>query len=564
MTNSEISDIFSFLAKLMDIHQENSFKAKSYANAAFQIDKLPIQLIDLPKDQIAIQKGIGESTAKKIHELLDTGELEQLKELILKTPEGILELMKIKGIGPKKIMTIWHELGIESPGELLYACNENRLIHYKGFGEKSQESIRESLEFYFNNQQRFLFAEIEQLGLQIHQILLDNLSTKQIYLTGDLARQNEIVDTLEFVVCLEADQVKSATNKMSTFHFVSQITQDDVDIISYTFQERIPINIHCCKPATLSTVLFKTNSSPEFIEEFNLQFGHEFIINNQPEFEDEAAIFEKAHLPFIPPFAREKGILTNKSALERLPHTIQASEIKGVIHSHSTWSDGKNTIAEMAQDCIHKGYEYLVMSDHSVSSFYANGLSIERIQQQHAEIDKLNQQLTPFKIFKSIECDILSDGHLDYPNEILQSFDIVITSIHQNLKMTEEKAMSRLLQAIKNPYTRILGHPTGRLLLSRKAYPIDHKTIIDACKEYQVAIEINANPRRLDIDWRWIQYAIEQGVLLSINPDAHSLKGIDDIRYGVLVAQKALLTSTHNVSSFSLAQFEHFLTLKKV
>ncbi|MBP6624564.1 MAG: DNA polymerase/3'-5' exonuclease PolX, partial [Chitinophagaceae bacterium] len=443
MTNSEISDIFSFLAKLMDIHQENSFKAKSYANAAFQLDKLPIQLTDLPKNEIAFQKGIGESTAKKIIELLETGQLEQLNELIVKTPEGILELMKIKGIGPKKIITIWHDLGIESPGELLYACNENRLIHYKGFGEKSQDSIRESLEFYFNNQQRFLFAEIEQLGLHIHQILLDNLSTKEIYLTGELHRQNEIVDILEFVVCLEADQVKSACTNIAAFHFVSQVTKEDVDIVSYTYQERIPINILCCNPTSLSSVLFKTNSSPEFIEEFNLQFGNDFIKNNQPVFENEAAIFEKAHLPFIPPFAREKGLLANKSALERLPHAIQLSEIKGVIHSHSTWSDGKNTMVEMAQACINKGYEYLVMSDHSVSSFYANGLSIERIQQQHIEIDQLNQQLKPFKIFKSIECDILHDGRLDYSNEILSTFDIVITSIHQNLKMTEDKAMER-------------------------------------------------------------------------------------------------------------------------
>jgi len=217
----------------------------------------------------------------------------------------------------------------------------------------------------------------------------------------------------------------------------------------------------------------------------------------------------------------------------------------------------------MAQACIDKGYEYLVMSDHSVSSFYANGLDALRIQKQQEEIDQLNEKLFPFKIFKSIECDILNDGRLDYSDEILATFDLVIVSIHQHLKMTEEKAMERLLAAISNPYTTILGHLTGRLLLSRKEYPVNHEMIIQACKEHQVAIEINANPRRLDVDWRWIQAAIQQEVFLSINPDAHSIQGIDDIRYGVLCAQKALLTPQYNVSSMSLLYFEKFIKKNK-
>src|SRR6266487_2322975 len=216
-------------------------------------------------------------------------------------------------------------------------------------------------------------------------------------------------------------------------------------------------------------------------------------------------------------------------------------------------------IGEMANDLIKRGYEFLVISDHSKSAFYANGLTVERIEEQHRYVDELNAKLNPFKVFKSIECDILNDGSLDYSNDILATFDLVITSIHSNIKMNEEKAMMRLLNAIKNPYTTILGHMTGRLLLSRNGYPVDHKKIIDSCAENHVAIELNAHPRRLDIDWRWIDYALEKNVVISIDPDAHSISGFNDVKYGVFAAQKAGLAKEQNLTSFSLQQFEEYL-----
>jgi DNA polymerase (family 10) len=217
-------------------------------------------------------------------------------------------------------------------------------------------------------------------------------------------------------------------------------------------------------------------------------------------------------------------------------------------------------VEEMANACIKRGLEWMVISDHSKSAFYANGLKEERIREQHAYVNELNGKLAPFKIFKSIECDILNDGDLDYTNQILSTFDLVITSVHSNLKMTEEKAMLRLMKAIENPYTIILGHMTGRLLLSRPGYPVDHKKIIDACAINKVVIELNAHPRRLDIDWRWIDYALEKGVMISIDPDAHSTEGFEDVKYGVLVAQKAGLTREKNLSSFSLQQMEEWLS----
>jgi DNA polymerase (family 10) len=242
---------------------------------------------------------------------------------------------------------------------------------------------------------------------------------------------------------------------------------------------------------------------------------------------------------------------------------LRPEEIKAVIHSHSNWSDGSNTIEEMAEACIRKGYEYLVISDHSKSAFYANGLQEERIREQHRYIDELNARFAPFKIFKSIECDILNDGQLDYTDSILGTFDLVIASVHSNLKMTQEKAMMRLLRAIENPYTVILGHMTGRLLLSRPGYPVDHEQIIDACAANRVVIELNAHPRRLDMDWRWIDKAVEKGVLISIDPDAHAIEGYEDIRYGVLIAQKAGLTAEHNLSSFTRQQLEDYLSERK-
>ena len=277
-------------------------------------------------------------------------------------------------------------------------------------------------------------------------------------------------------------------------------------------------------------------------------------------FKEEQEIFQALDLGFIPAAQRELPSIINKVANKKsLPAPIQLSDIKGIIHSHSIWSDGIHSIEEMAKAAIAKGYEYLVISDHSKSAFYANGLSAERIIAQHKEIDALNKKLAPFVIFKSIESDILNDGSLDYPDEILDLFDIVIASVHSNLKMTEEKAMMRLLNAVANPYTSILGHPTGRLLLSRKGYPVDHSSLIEACSANNVVLELNAHPRRLDMDWRYIEEAVSKDVLISIDPDAHEIDGFDDCKYGILVAQKAGLKASQNLSSFDLSEMMEFI-----
>jgi DNA polymerase (family 10) len=509
MNNSAIADSFSLLAKMMDINGENSFKAKSYSSAAFAIEKLPVQLQEIPLNEIEKLKGIGVSSSKKIQELLKTGTLIQLEEIIFSTPPGVVEMLKIKGIGPKKIHTIWKEMQLESVGELLYACKENRLKLFKGFGEKTQQTV---IEF---------------------------------------ARQIEIITLLEFIVEEHIDNIENALQTQQGLEFIEKGTS----YILYKTVIGVKVKLHGASENFIEKYI-ETSSSDTFLKKISEIFTSKHAAKTEEEY------FSLRKLAVIPPFLREDEDIVTIS--QPFTNHLQPSEIKGLIHCHSNWSDGNNTIEEMAKAAMQKGMEYMAISDHSKTASYAQGLKEDQIKAQHQYINELNIKLAPFKIFKSIESDILSDGSLDYSNNILSTFDLVIASVHSNLKMTEEKAMKRLLAAIENPYTTILGHLTGRLLLSRPSYPLNFKTIIDACAANDVVIELNANPNRLDIDWREIKYALQKNVLISVNPDAHSLEGIDDIKYGVLSAQKAMLPKQKNLSSFSLAEFNTFVEARKI
>ncbi len=551
--NYFIADQFSLLSKLMDIHGDNSFRARSYGAAAFNIEKLPEQLTNIPPEKISSLKGIGDSTAKKIIEILETGNLLALQDIISKTPPGVIEMLNIKGLGPKKISTIWKEMGIESIGELLYACNENRLLLFKGFGAKTQQNVQESIEFYLQNQGSFLYAEVEALFPTVKGYLDKCFGEKSVFVTGAFRRQLLTIDELEFVVVQPKEKVKQAFQTT----FPPELLEETADSIFYKLKNGLKLKLYTGN-TNVTKRLFITSASTTFIDHFLKRFPDADFSG------DEAAIFSNAGIPYIPAYLRETAEIITSAAKAPLSDTIKETDIKGIIHSHSNWSDGTNTVEEMAKACIARGYEYLVISDHSKAAAYAGGLSEEKIKEQHRYIDELNNQLTPFKIFRSIECDILGDGNMDYTNNVLSTFDLVIASVHSNLKMTEEKAMMRVVRAIENPYTTILGHPTGRLLLSRSGYPIDHKKIIDVCAANLVVLELNAHPRRLDIDWQWISYALEKGVLISVDPDAHNVEGFDDCRYGILAAQKGGLTKERNLSSYSLKEFEQFLANRKL
>ena len=554
MTNAALSDQFTLLSKLMDIHGENSFKVKNYSIAAYNIDKTMLPFANMTQQEIYNTKGIGSSIGSKIEELLATQQLAVLEQLIGNTPLGILEMMHIKGLGPKKIITIWKELEIETIGELLYACNENRLLLYKGFGAKNQQAIKESIEFYLNAKGSFLYSQVVAIEPLLTSFLTQIFSEATIQITGTYLRQIEVIDFVEYVVHYPTDVVLA---KMATIENI-QLLKNENDILHYKLEE-IPLKIciYPCIEISNTEQLFNTSGAPEFVTAFKNSYKN-IEYRSSPNNND-AIIFEQANLQYVPPYLRDTAAILSLAQQHKIPKPITINDIKGMVHNHSNWSDGTNTIAEMAEACIAKGWEYLVISDHSKSAYYANGLSEQRIKEQHIEIELLNKKYAPFKILKSIECDILNDGSLDYSDSILSTFDMVIASVHSNLKMSEEKAMQRLLGAIENPYTTILGHLTGRLLLSRPPYPINYDVIIDACASNHVVIELNAHPSRLDMDWRYIQQTLAQDVLISINPDAHNIEGFGVIENGLLAAQKAMVQPHQNLSSFSLRDLEEFL-----
>ncbi len=551
MTNNEIAELFELLSKLMDIHGENSFRAKSYASAAFRLEKLDKDVMTLTDAEIQAITGIGDSNVQKIIEIKETGSLKVLSELVQRTPPGVIELLSIKGIGPKKIGALWFELGITSIDELEQACRANKLPSLKGFTTKTQEDILKNIAFKKDSESYFLWAKAAPFAESTLRLLQNKFPEELTALSGDFRRLVPTLKKIDFVTTIDTSDLQQFFKES-----IAVINQEENTLFIQV--EYAPQFIfHLATQEDFFQKLFLTTGDQAFLNRFtNTE-------NNFLNLQSEEEIFTKSNKLFIPAALRDSEYGISLLQQSSVPDLIQVNEIKGLIHCHSKWSDGKNTIVEMAEAAMQKGLEYMVLSDHSQAAFYANGLSPDRIMQQHKEINSLNQQLAPFKIFQSIEVDILNDGSLDYSNEVLASLDLVITSVHSNLKMKEEHAMSRLLAAICHPATNIIGHLTGRLLLMREGYPVNHKEIIKACVDNNVVIEINANPRRLDIDWTWVQFAIQQGAMLSINPDAHNIAGIDDIRYGVMAAQKAGLTAKNNLSSMSLVEFENYILSNK-
>lgn len=548
MDNNAIANNFNLLSKLVDIHDGNSFKSKTYSVAAFTIEKLPVQLATLSKEKIFSIKNIGESIGGKILELQQTGSLALLNEYLANTPEGVMEMLKIKGIGPKKIGLLWKEYGIESIPQLLVACKENKLSSIKGFGAKTQQSILEVIEFLLSHEGQYLFAQVESYSANLWKSLQMAFPKNKFSITGDILRQMEIVNAI--------DLVTTANYKLIGEYFrdnsIETVTETALKS-TFKTKDNLPVIIYFATSENFQKLVFEKSCSVEFWNAWQNQFPFTDNIVS------EDSIFLNAGTDYIPPYMREKTDTINIAKEHKMPPVLQPNEIKGIIHSHSNWSDGAFDIEEMVIHAIQKKFEYLVLTDHSKSAFYANGLTEERVIAQHKQIDELNEKFAPFKIFKGIESDILNDGSLDYSPDVLSTFDVIIASIHSNQKMEEEKATQRLIKAVENPFTNILGHLTGRLLLKRKGYPVDHKKIIDACAANNVVIELNANPKRLDIDWRWIEYCLEKEVLISIDPDAHSINEFDNVRFGTLIAQKAGLTRFNNLSSFDLNSFEEFL-----
>lgn len=541
MTNKQIAAEFQTLGNLMELHGENKFKIRSYSNAYLTIRKLPEPLSEMSEEGIASIKGVGKAITGKIKELLDQGKMSTLERYRGQTPIGVQEMLKIKGFGPKKIKVIWKELGVESIGELLYAVNENRLIELNGFGPKTQEDLRKKLEYYQKTKFQFHHATILEEAELLQQELRRILPDARIEQTGALRRAANTSNAVELIIGTVGDILPALKKDFPALEKVAE------QIYQGNSSRDFPFIFYLSDLEDFGSNQFKWTTSEVLIKAMEAD-----RVSGMAE---ESMVFDHFKLPFIAPELRESTWALDLAKNNQLPNLIETKDIKGVVHAHSTYSDGLQTLEEMATYTRAQGYEYLVMTDHSKSAFYANGLKPDRVLAQFAEIDALNAQYTDFRILKGIESDILSDGSLDYEEELLAQFDVIIASVHSNLRMDEVKATERLIGAIQNPYTHILGHPTGRLLLSREGYPIDHKAVIDACAEYRVSIELNANPYRLDLDWSWIPYALEKGVLISINPDAHSTAGIHHIQHGITSARKGGLDAPNCLNAKGLEGF---------
>ncbi len=549
MTNRQIANSFKLLADLMELHRENPFKIRSYRTAYQNIRRLPQALEKTTDAELLKISGIGKAIAAKITEMLKTGTMSKLIELQAKTPQGVQELLKVRGLGPKKISTLWQALGIQSPAELLYACRENRLVRLKGFGEKSQQDIASKLEYHIQSKGSHLYRQIDLILPELIQKIA-TLKLQQGSFVSDVALQRNTIQHLEYLY--SGEPIRPDALIQLGFEDISTLNDSEHDLKAMYLSNyrvhfvHVDANIYpyqylqkCCSPA------------------FSKHFFNKLTEHNTADIELLEKQFGVAHIP-IP--SRE---IVPKTPFD-YKQLVKEEDIKGVIHCHSTYSDGANSLKDMAQACIDSGYEYLVISDHSKAAFYANGLTERRVLEQWDEIDKLNAEYKGFRIIKGIEVDILSDGSLDYSDTLLSGFELVIASVHSQLKMNESKATNRLIKAIENPHTDVLGHLTSRLLLARKGYPVNHIRIIEACAANNVAIELNANPFRLDIDWSWIPIAQEKGVKISVNPDAHSIDEIKNIKYGIIAARKGLLLKGHCLNSLQADSLLEHLSANSV
>ena len=551
MDNDQIVDALELLVKLWDLHGVNEFKSKNLAFAARGLDKFPGLISSLPEVELLAIPGVGKVVVQIVKDVAATGTCPDLEQIIEQTPPGLLTLLKIKGLGPKKVRTIWQELQITEIDDLLEACEDGRLANLKGFGGAVVESVTLNIHFIKSNSSKLRINKAQDLADEIAQELKAFFS--KVSIAGELRRNCEVINSLVFLV--ETDDLFGASGLLQS---VDRLEEDLKESSPFTWRgfakgHLIPIEIHFASAGEWVTKLFALSASPEHLA--HVHFYERF---EGKELKEESEIYTSQTLPFIVSEMREGLQEFEWHAKHGEKALIQYADLRGCLHNHSTYSDGKNTLTEMAEACRDLGLSYFGIADHSKYAAYAGGLKEEDVQRQHQEIDQLNTQWSDFQILKGIESDILPDGSLDYDASVLASFDYVVASVHAGLTMDLEKAMPRVIKAIENPYTSILGHPTGRLLLARPGFPLQMSKILDACKANGVSIELNASPYRLDLDWRHIYEAMDKGVFVSINPDAHAIAGLLDMEWGVKVGRKGGLLRELTLNALSLADIKHF------
>ncbi len=538
---SNVIDLLNEMRRLMELKGENPFKIRAFDKAA---QNLAVQDDLLERAKAGTLKelpGVGKGIEEVVTEFLLHGRTGARDELLQALPKGLLELTQVPGLGPKKASLLIQELGIQSVVELEYACKENRLLNLKGFGLKLQTKILEGILFSQATQGLKRICDVDSEAEKFLKKLQEACPGARVSETGALRRKLEILQKLEFLV--ELKNGEKTKNQI----------EDQVAQFIQGYPSVLPVQLYFASSEKFGYELAKTTGTAE----------HWKALGNPESFHapTEDAFYQRLNLPWISPELRETGEEVDLARNGYLSQLLPWKGVRGVFHNHTNRSDGAATLEQMIQAAEDLGYEYIGISDHSQSAFYAQGLKKDTLLEQEKEIQKVQKKHPKIRIFWGIESDILADGSLDYEPSVLKRFDFVIASIHSRFQMEREAMTDRILTAIRNPYTRFLGHPTGRLLLGRKGYDLDMDAILTEASKCGVAVELNSNPARLDIDWRWGPQMRKIKTLTSINPDAHDTEGLSDTRYGIAMARKALLSSDRIVNSKSVQEVERWLKL---
>lgn len=551
MTARQVAGILYDIETFLQLQGENDFKSRAYGRAARALETSGLTTVEEGnvREWSAIP-GIGKGLAAEIMEIARTGTSVQFETLRAATPPGLLEILKIPRLGAKKVRALYLELGIASLGELEYAARENRIITLPGFGAKSQENILAGIEEVKRTRGKFRI----DAGLREAEHLLGLMrklpSVARAEVAGGLRRGGEEFAALTFVV--ESASPETLAVELAALEGLDDVEQEG-RVIRAVADQRFAVVIHIASREHFFAILHQRTGASDYAfmvsipladRGFDLRSDGLYREGEPVALATEEELFELAGMQYVPPEIRE-GIGEVRHALDgTLPELVTMADLRGVLHVHSVWSDGRSTLAELAEHARSQGYSYLLVTDHSKAAFYANGLDEARLEAQGKEIDEINRRYDPveFRLLKGIECDILADGRMDLSDDALSSLDAVVASIHSSFQLPMEAQTERLIAALEHPAVTILGHPTGRLILGRRGYEVDLRRVIDRAGELGKSIELNANPHRLDLNWRMVRHARRKGVKVAINPDAHSLADFGNVRYGLILGRKGWLT----------------------
>jgi len=571
VTKEIVIKILEDIAVLLELTGENLFKSRAYMNAARNLEKVESDLDEVVRQgKIYEIEGIGEAIGKKIVELMTTGKLEYYEKLKTSVPPGHLEMLKISGLGPKKIHALYEQLGIKTIGELEYACHENRLVELKGFGKKSQENILAGIEKLKIYKERRLYAEVEGQAETLLKSLKECKDISAISIAGSLRRGNETVKDIDILA--SSSNPEKLARAFANLDQVASVIASGETKISVVLKSGINADLRIVTESEFPYALHHFTGSKEHntamrgrAKDMGIKMNEYGLFRGEKNIKcvSEDEIFAALGLQFIEPELRENMGEIEAAEKNVLPSLVEEKDVQGVFHVHTNFSDGGESLESMARAAKEMGLKYIGISDHSRSAYYAGGLKEEDIQRQHELIDKLNEKYKPFYIFKGIESDILPDGSLDYDEGILARFDFVIAAVHSNFNMSAIEMTGRIKKALQNNYATMLAHPTGRLLLSREPYALNIMEIIDAAAESGKALELNANPHRLDLDWRNCIHAKKKGVKIAINTDAHQIEGLQDISFGIKIARKGWLEKSDCLNCLNLKEVKAYLRNKQ-